>query len=186
MNIQNNKPDPLHGLIVGMINHNEHSLESLYASTFHQMYSLAIRITLRAEYAEEVIADTYWQAWQEAARYDVEKGPVVAWLLMICRSRSLDLVRRVKGHQKYELEPEEDIESVCNDKGPLDLLLEVQEAGRLHRALAELKPIERQLLSLAFFKGLTHSELSEQLQIPLGTVKTTIRRAQAALRAKLG
>ena len=186
MTTVNNKLDPLHGLVMEMVNHNERSLEALYTATFQQMYSLAIRITQRKEYAEEVIADTYWQAWQEAARYDADKGPVIAWLFTICRSRALDMIRRLRGHQQNELVLDQDAEFGGNDTSPLDLLLEVEQSSQLHDALAELKPIERQMIALAFFKGLTHTELSEQLQIPLGSVKTTIRRAQAALRSKLG
>lgn len=186
MTTADNKLDPLHAFIMGMIKHDEQSLEGLYAATFQQVYSLAIRITQRHEYAEEVITDTYWQAWQEAARYESGKGPVQAWLMVICRSRALDLLRRVKGHQQNELVLEQDAEFGSDDRQPVDLLLEVEQAGQLHDALAELKPIERQMIALAFFKGLTHTELSEQLQIPLGSVKTTIRRAQAALRSKLG
>lgn len=186
MTTADNKLDPLHGFIMGMVNHNEQSLEALYTATFQQLYNVAMRITQRKEYAEEVIADTYWQAWLEAARYDVGKGPVLAWLLTICRSRALDLLRRIKGYQQNELAMEQGMEVGSDESGPMDMLEEVQEASRLHKALAELKPIERQMLALAFFKGLTHTELSEQLRIPLGSVKTTIRRAQAALRSKLG
>lgn len=186
MTTVDNKLDPLHGLVMGMVNHNERSLEALYTATFQQMYSLAIRITQRREYAEEVIADTYWQAWLEAARFDAEKGPVIAWLLTICRSRALDMIRRLKGHQQNELAMDQDAEFESDNIGPMDLLLEVEQSSLLHDALAELKPIERQMIALAFFKGLTHTELSEQLRIPLGSVKTTIRRAQAALRSKLG
>lgn len=186
MTTADNKLDPLHDFVLGMVNHNEQSLEALHGATFQQLYNLAVRITRRTEYAEEVIVDTYWQAWLEAARYDAAKGPVIAWLLTICRSRALDLIRRIKGHQQHELAMEQDIDVECDDTGPMDLLLEVEQSTRLHDALAELKPIERQMIALAFFKGLTHTELSEQLRIPLGSVKTTIRRAQAALRSKLG
>ena len=111
----------------------------------------------------------------------------MAWLLTITRSRAIDTVR-ARSRDKLEYWEDEAIEQAHNDtqSDPCDLLHAVQASSQLHAALQRLEPLPRQILSLAFFRGLTQDEIAEQAKIPLGTVKSHIRRSMAALRSVLG
>ena len=125
------------------------------------------------------------QVWRDAARYDSERARVLTWLLTICRSRALDFLRR---RELTEPLPDDDDlaephSAPAND--PQDLLISTQNHRELHTALALLAPLQRQLLALAFFRGLTHEEIAQHCRLPLGSVKTHIRKALAMLRATL-
>lgn len=161
------------------------ALAKLYDLTVSRVYSVALRIVRHAHLAEEVVSDVYLQVWRDAARYDAQRGRVLGWLLIISRSRALDILRRqdeaFSHPEPYDLvaEPE------SSEKTAHDLLAAAQDGTALRKAMDALTPIQRQLLSLAFFRGLSHAEIVEHSGIPLGTVKTLIRRALAVLRAQL-
>ena len=135
--------------------------------------------------AEEVAEDTFWQIWRQAPRFDAERGSAVAWIMTIARSRALDALRGVDPAE-CEAEPGELAGNEASSRDdPLDLLAAMQQGHRLHAALASLDPEPRQLVALAFFRGLSHEEIAAQTQLPLGTVKSHIRRALARLRQAL-
>lgn len=154
----------------------ETALASFYDATIGRVYGLAIRIVGDAQTAEEVAADVYFQVWREAARYDRERAAPLTWLLTICRSRALDALRR-RDRAELQAEPEPPQDLAHEDNGPLDLLLAIERESRLHAALVELAPLQRQLVALAFFRGLTHQEIANYSGMALGTVKTHIRNA---------
>lgn len=168
----------------GIRNRDQSAIGRLYDLTVSRVYGVALRIVRRAELAEEVVPDVYMQVWREAGRYDSSRGRVMAWLLIIARTRSLDLLRR-----QDEAFPHPNPHDLASDTPREDDLLtqlsEAHEAQALHAALGTLTPLQRQLLSLAFFKGLTHSEIVAHSGLPLGSVKTHIRRALAVLREHL-
>ena len=170
-------------LVEKIIDRDESALSELYDITLAKVYGLAMKITRRFDLAEEVAEDTYWQVWHEAGRFDAERGSVMAWIMLICRSRSLDLLRRqdrAESHpQPDELAPHE------LSASPLDLLLVLERSSALHGAMSRLTPIQRQLVALAFFKGYTHEEIAQQTCIALGSVKSHIKRAQSLLKAAL-
>lgn len=169
----------------GIAGGDETALARLYDATVSRVYGVALRIVRQPESAEEVVTDVYMQVWKDAARYDASRGRVIAWLLIITRSRALDFLRRADEAFSHP-EPLTLIsEAEDNGGGPLDLLAATRDSGALQKALSVLTPIQRQLLSLAFFKGLSHSEIVEHAGIPLGSVKTHIRRALAELRKTL-
>jgi RNA polymerase sigma factor (sigma-70 family) len=171
----------------------EDALAALYSACSARVFSLAMRFTRHAPTAEEVTEDVFWQVWRQAPRFDAARGNAMAWLLMMARSRALDAVSE---RSRDLLDPVQDemLEQQAhaqpggqgggNDPG--DLLHAVQARGRLHAALHALEPLPRQLISLAFFRGLTHEEIADQVSLPLGTVKSHIRRALTALRSVLG
>lgn len=155
----------------------QRALERLYDLTFGKVYAVALRILRNAEAAEEAVEDTYWQAWREASRYDPARGRALAWLLTICRSRALDALRR-----REPAEPMADFESLRSEvavekSDPYDLLDAIQRSSAIHAAIGKLKPQVRQLVALAFFRGLTHQEIADACNMPLGTVKVTLFRA---------
>ncbi len=171
-------------VIEGMLERDEQSLAELYDCTLAKVYGLALKITRRHDLAEEVVEDTYMQAWQEVSKFDIARGPVMAWLMMICRSRAIDAMRRLD-----EAESHADPESLSSDTGkvfsPLDILLLLERESDIQIAMTDLNPLQRQLISLAFFKGYTHEEIASQMHMPLGTVKSNIKRAQSKLKDKL-
>ena len=163
----------------------ESALASLYDATLGRVYGLAFRITRKPEAAEEVVADVYLQVWRKAATYDAARGRALTWLLTICHSRALDQLRR-KDEAEAHPEPESLRPDLLEgDNDPLDLLQAIENQSAVYAALETLNPIQRQLIALAFFKGLSHQEAADQSGLPLGTVKTHIRRALEQLRQTL-
>lgn len=163
----------------------EQALAALYDATSRRVYGLALRITGRADAAEEVAADVYMQVWRDAARYDLGRGRVLTWLLTICRSRAIDSIRR-RDPAEPCAEPEQLAVDAGGGVGPEALILLAERDEALRKALEGLEPIQRQLVSLAFFRGLTHEEIAAHTELPLGSVKTHIRRALQSLQGVLG
>ena len=164
----------------------EAAFGALYEACVGRVYSLALRITRNAAQAEEVTEDTFWQTWREAPRFDPARGTALAWLLTIARSRALDCLRA-----RDPAELVDDVETLQETQtghadNPLDLLGATQADQALHRALGQLDSQPRQLIALAFFKGLTHDEIAAQTGMPLGTVKSHIRRGLTTLKTLLG
>lgn len=181
-------PDPgavdLEALLVRIANRDEAALAAFYDATVSRAYAVARRFTQESWAAEDVVAEVYLQVWQQAERYDVGRGSVWAWLLMMCRSRALDLLRR-RDQADLNAAPDSLREELSSSEGPLDLLETLDRRERVHAALAELEPVERQLLALAFFRGLTHQEIADQTGMPLGSAKTVLRRAMQRLKGLL-
>ena len=176
--------DQFFNIVQGLVARDEQSLAQLYDCTLAKVYGLALKITRRHDLAEEVVEDTYMQAWQEIAKFDYNRGPVIAWLMVICRSRAIDALRRLDVAESHA-EPE-NLEIELGKVGsPLDILLLLERESAIQLAMAQLNALQRQLLALAFFKGYTHDEIAHQMQLPLGTVKSTIKRAQDKLKVAL-
>lgn len=172
-------------LVARIAAHDPSALEALYDSSAARLYGLARRITGDVGAAEEVVSDAYWQAWQQAGRYDATRGRVLAWLLTICRSRALDWRRRRDQAETHPDPPQLRPDLYEGDNNPLDLLQALQRDSRVHAALARLDDTPRRLLALAFFQGLTHQEIAAQVDMPLGTVKTLLRKAMLVLKEDL-
>jgi RNA polymerase sigma-70 factor (ECF subfamily) len=146
-----------------------------------RLYGIALRITRQASLAADATQDAFVQIWQQAHRFDPERGGPEAWLIGITRYRALDIVRRqsreVRGHKADELEDE--------SPDALARLISTAEGAALHRCLGELGEDRRRLVVMAFVDGLSHSELAEHMSVPLGTVKSWIRRSLLLLRGCL-
>lgn len=176
----------LAALMTRIVERDERALAQLYDETSSRVYGLALRICRQATMAEEVVEEAYWQAWRQAPRFDPVRGEVMTWLLAIARSRALDALRRDERFRHEELA--EDGAETAAEPAPaaLDLLDAMRGERRVHEALATLDARSRQLVALAFFRGLTHEEIATQAGMPLGTVKSLIRRALLQLRQLLG
>ena len=163
----------------------EQALADFYDATLSRSYALALRIVRDRDAAEDVVAETYLQVWREAQRYDSTRGNALAWLLTICRSRALDYLRRLEPVE-FHAEPDSlPTAHIVQTAATEDLVSALQEGHRVREAVAQLPPVQRQLLALAFFRGLSHQEIAEHCALPLGTVKSHIRKAQDALRLVL-
>jgi RNA polymerase sigma-70 factor, ECF subfamily len=161
----------------------QRAFEAFYDATLTRVFALARRMCIDTGLTEEVVEDAYVQAWRDAGRYDPTRGAPLAWLLTITRSRALDALRRRDEAQPVAA-PEALLEESDHAADPLDLLL-FEGTSATRRALEQLPARERQLIGLAFLRGLTHAEIAAETGWPLGTIKTTIRRALAAMRQVL-
>jgi RNA polymerase sigma-70 factor (ECF subfamily) len=172
-------------LLVGEMRRGDrHALESLYEATVGKLYALASAMLRNAEDAEEVVCETYTQAWETAGTFDPARASVMGWLLMMCRSRALDSLRkrRARGDSLDLGLFEQAGDSI---QQPEELLSLMQRSSRVHAALSALTTERRQLVSMAFLRDLTHQEIAEATGMPLGTVKSHLRRALAQLREQL-
>lgn len=174
--------DELGDLMVAIVARDQAALAQLYDVSVDRIYRLAYALTGNAADAEEVVGDVYLQAWQRAERYDAGRGPVIAWLLIICRSLSLDLLRR----RRAQLAGREKLAQQVPPPDPpptaADLLNLLQQSSSVHRALRELPELQGQMISLAFLRDMSHSEIAAAVRLPLGTVKSHIRRGLKSLR----
>jgi RNA polymerase sigma-70 factor (ECF subfamily) len=160
------------------------ALAFLYDRHSRIIYSLAFRIVGDPSEAEEIVQDVFAQAWRQAERYDTSRGVVVAWLLMIARSRAIDRVRSRRGLPPLAPDGEKGLSVMADPaEGPELQTLSAEQVRRLKRALDTLPLQQRMTIQLAFYEGLTHVEIAERLEEPLGTVKTRIRLGLLKLRS---
>ena len=175
----------LEGLIRAAAGGDEAALGSVYDATSHRVFGLALRILGDRASAEEAVMDVYSQVWQQAARFDRAKGNALAWLLTLTRSRAIDLLRSRSGRTIKEMDLEGVIPIPDTSPNPEESALVQQRATKVQRALEILTPAQREVIMAAFFEGLTHTEIAENLGTPLGTIKTRIRSGLLALREAL-
>ncbi len=178
----------------------EAALGAFYERHLGRVFSLARRITRNLQLAEEIAGDAFLQVWREAKRFDVGRGRPIAWLLTITRSRALDALRRADPAILFEDMDQAADRAATHDglradatgrsagltDDPLDILGCIERDQTLRRAFERLAPVQRQLLALAFFKGLSHSEIATHLGMPLGTVKSHLRHGVQWLKESLG
>lgn len=160
------------------------AIAELYDRHAARVYALAHRILGNSTDAEDVVQDVFSQAWRKAATYRADRGSVVAWLLVMTRTRALDRVRARKPSEQREQRLDDCDSPALASKAapPADELIAREEADRVRAAVMQLPLDQRQALELAYFDGLSQTEIAAKLQTPLGTVKTRIRAALATLR----
>lgn len=169
-------------LLARIVERDEDALASLYDALLGRIHGLALRIVRRPELAEEVAEDVFWQVWRQAPRFDPSRGSAMAWITTMARSRALDALRRSASPEVHD---DEALSATADEDGgesPFDALVAIHEHAQLHCALAALDAQPRQLLALAFFRGLSHEEIALHTDLPLGTVKSQIRRSLQTLR----
>ncbi len=178
-------------LLERMAGRNERALGELYDRHGGAVYSLALAIVGERADAEEVVADSFGQAWRTAERFDPARGSVTAWLATITRTRALDLVRargrRARALTRAAVGNSEGLAAPIAPAGEApDRGVERQEARRMvERSLSELSESQRRIIELAYFCGLTQTEIAAELREPLGTVKTRMRAGLEKLRGSL-
>jgi RNA polymerase sigma-70 factor (ECF subfamily) len=156
----------------------QQAMSELYDRYSKVVYAVALRVLQDAAGAEDVLQDIFLQLWRNPDAFDASRGSLAAWLAVIARHRSIDRLRKRR--------PETDIED-CVIASGLDLRDETERAlliEKVRGALASMSPEQRQAMELAFFQGLTHTEIAEKTGEPLGTIKTRIRSGLQQLRAK--
>ena len=163
----------------------EAAFKALYDECASKLYGLALRVVSDRELAEDVLQEAFMTIWRNAADYRASLSPPLAWLGLIVRSRGLDLLRRraaERTHLTDELDDTLANTLDSNSPTPMDTAQASEQAWALHQCLGQLENKQREVVSLAYVRDLSHSELSEQLRQPLGTVKTWIRRGLDQLR----
>lgn len=161
------------------------ALAAFYEATSAQAFGLALRIVSNRAAAEDVLEEVYVQVWRQAERYSPERGSPVAWLMMITRTRALDHVRARKADPVKGSPLSEALEVPSDAPTPEDASAHAQWHAPLHEALASLPSEQREVIELAYFSGLSHSEIAEQLGVPVGTVKTRMRLGMTKVRDAL-
>jgi RNA polymerase sigma-70 factor (ECF subfamily) len=182
------RPSAADGDLVGRAAHGEESaIGQLYDRYGAVLYAVAYRIVGQAADAEEVVLDAFAQAWRDAPRFEAQRGSVAGWLTTIARSRALDLVRARSRRERITAaaaadrpgDPPAMSEFRPDPAGALD---HAERRRHVQDALDTLSPPQRQAIELAYFEGLSQSEIAERLQEPLGTVKTRVRLGMQKLR----
>ena len=185
-------PDPTDASLVARISErDEAALSSLYDRHRRVIFALALRVLRDRAEAEEVVLDVFQQVWRSAGGYDPLRGSVGGWLFTLCRSRALDRLRahgrRKAAHEALASEERSGgAPTASASDGPDVIADRDQRRAIVSRALGGLAPVQRVALELAYYEGLSHSEIAARLEAPLGTVKTRIRQAILALRESLG
>jgi RNA polymerase sigma-70 factor (ECF subfamily) len=157
------------------------AVAELYDRHAARVLGLAYRIVRNSSDAEDVVQEVFSQAWRTAPNYQAARGTVAGWLLMMARTRAIDRLRARQARRDAHAEP--DFEAIPSDAASLaDQVIANQQAAGVRAAVETLPPDQRTALDLAYFEGLTQTEIAERLRIPLGTVKTRIRSALASLR----
>jgi RNA polymerase sigma-70 factor (ECF subfamily) len=177
--------EQLMALIDRIAQREEAALKALYDLCARKLYGLSLRVVGTAELAEDVLQESFLQVWRNAGDYRASLSPPMAWLGLIVRSRSLDCLRR-RAAERTHLTQELDETLADTLEGdapnPMDTNLASQQAWALHQCLGQLENKQREVISLAYLRDLSHGELAERLALPLGTVKTWIRRGLDKLR----
>jgi RNA polymerase sigma-70 factor (ECF subfamily) len=163
------------------------ALGRLYDRHAAAVFGLACRVTSRHDLAEEVVQDVFAQVWSQAGRYDSARATVAGWLVMMTRSRALDRLRsqRARPDQHVPAETDQLMSIAAAGPDPEQVAITGRQAGQVRAALLDLPEMQRQLVELAYYDGLTHAEIAERTGVPLGTVKTRLRAATASLRGAL-
>lgn len=160
------------------------ALAELYDAHGGTVYTLALRIVRQPSDAEEVVQEVFTQAWRQAGRYDPSRATVIGWLLMITRARALDTLRAREARPDAR-RPVALPELPATGQGQEAVMLSDESVAMVREALRELAEPFRVPLELAYYDGLSQSEIAARLDQPLGTVKTRMRTALSRLRAVL-
>lgn len=165
------------------------ALAAFYDRWSPTVRGLVARIVGEPSDTDEVVEEVFWQVWQQADRFDAERGRVAVWLLTIARSRALDRVRARKRRRDDVADTRDDgssrLDQIATDEATLDPGEFADQRTRVAAALSVLPNEQRDVVMLAYFSGLSQAEIAEQLEMPLGTVKTRTRLAFNKLRDSL-
>jgi RNA polymerase sigma-70 factor (ECF subfamily) len=176
------QPVPDSALVERIMAGDEGALSALYDRYSGMLYAMLLRILKDTGAAEEVLQDLFLQLWRGAARFDASRGSLAAWLLVIGRNRALS---RLRGKQRREIlpDPEEfSFEAVPSSENLENEAARMQLMNRLRVAMAGLPAEQREAVELAYFEGMTQTEIAARTGSPLGTVKSRVRAAMQTLK----
>ena len=181
---------PYHQELVGLLARiclgDEDALAALYDKTRSHVYGLAIRVLNDVTMAEEVTMDVYLQVWKDAGRFDQARGNPLVWLSIITRSRAIDRMRVGRKDREGREPLDTLVESEGMDADPEQSSFYLEQCRIVREALSNLPPEQREVIELAYFGGLSQSEMAAKIGQPIGTVKTRVRLGMIRLRNILG
>src|SRR5215218_6927677 len=173
-------------LIRRMVDADETALGALYDRWVRSLYSLVLHLLKDPDEAEDVVEETFWQAWRKADSYEPSRGAVSTWLLTIGRRKALDRLRARKRNREDPIESDRTFDDIASSSPDPSSEAEGSELREhIRAALNELPHEQREVLELAYFGGLSQSEIADATAQPLGTVKTRMRLAMQKLREPL-
>jgi len=183
-------PDPaqLRTWLHGAAQHDAAAFRKLYEATSAKLYGLALRILGKRELAEEALQDGFIAIWDHAGSYQSHLAAPMTWMTTIVRNKAFDLLQRTGRDAEIDADPfDGKIMDALRDPGatPIEALALSREARALAYCMAALEGLHRQVLGLAFFQDLSHKEVALQMALPIGTVKTWIRRSLDKLKTCL-
>jgi RNA polymerase sigma factor (sigma-70 family) len=181
-------PQQLRILLASVARRDAAAFRALYDATSPKLFGFALRILNRKELAEEVLQESFVSVWNNAGSYQAGLAAPMTWMTTIVRNRAYDLLRRVDATVEidantFDKDVMEALES--SDPSPFDALSMDGEAKALAQCFSRLEGLHRQAIALAFYHDLSHSEVAERMKLPLGTVKTWVRRGLERLRTCL-
>ncbi|MBB1201617.1 sigma-70 family RNA polymerase sigma factor [Enterobacteriaceae bacterium 89] len=171
------------GLMIQIANGDKNALAQLYQTISPRLLGIILRLVRRRDWAEEILHDTFIQIWQSAMEYDAKRGEPQIWLSHIARNRAIDYLRK---HENRCCSVEDITEAEQNVQAQLPAEDIHQEARRLQHCIEHLPSEQRQSIALAYYRGLSQTEIAESMNQPEGTVKSWIRRALAHLKECVG
>lgn len=171
-------------LLTRLLQKDVNAFEQLYERHSRLVYGLVLRILHHASTSEEVVQDVFLQLWRNADHYAAARGPFVPWLLTMARNRALDHLRRKSERQRRLEDQTDQLPAVFAAPDYEHTLDEKRRAERVRALMASLAPQQKRAIELAYFEGMSHTEIAAALKEPLGTVKSWIR--NGLLRLKEG
>lgn len=173
--VSENVPDE--ELLSRISRHDQNALELLYDRYARLLFGLCIAIVNKQEDAEDVLQEAFLRIWEKAAAFNGSKGSAYTWIVTLTRNRAIDRLRSKNFRQGRQKQPDIDFEMMIDDSvlTPLDNTSFAERAALVKEAFAKLPGAQRQVLEMAYFQGCSQSEISSELNVPLGTVKTRTR-----------
>ena len=174
-------------LLASVAKGDQQAFSQLYDHSSTLLYTLAFRILGNHEEADDLLQDVYLEVWRKVVRYDVGRGTPIAWLITLTRSRAIDRLRSRNARGHNATVGLDTTASRVADLGPSPFETQADQELRMAvgNAMTILPPAQQQALELAYYEGLTHSEIAARLNQPLGTVKTRIKLGMSKLRDSL-
>jgi RNA polymerase sigma-70 factor (ECF subfamily) len=179
------------GILIFRVAMRDHgAFKTLYDGTVRCLLAIVMRMLHERSWAEEVLQEVYVSIWNTAKNYSAVTAQPMTWLMAIARNKSIDALRSTRSERKHVVRPmvADDAEGggapdAADDRvGPLEQLVQAIDSRRVRHCLQGLEPAQRQAIALAFYDGLTHSELALHMRQPLGTVKAWVRRGLERLK----
>ncbi len=180
-------PDPqqLKIWLAAVARKDANAFRALYDASSPKLFGFALRILIKREAAEEVLQEAFVSVWNNAASYQASLAAPMTWMTTIVRNKAFDMLRRVDHTVELDADTfDKDVMDAMesSDLTPLAALQLSQESTALAGCLARLEGLHRQAVAMAFYHDMSHSEVAEHMKLPIGTVKTWIRRGLERLR----
>lgn len=171
-------------LLVAVAGGDREAFARLYDRTSSRVFGLVRKLIIDTAQAEEVTQEIYLEIWQNASRYDEMKGGAMGWIMTMTHRRTVDRIRASQASHDRDLRI--GVRDFQDADDIADSVETIVESERVKKALERLTELQRQAITLAYFGGLSHTEISAHLQVPVGTIKTRLRDGLIRLRDELG